>query len=122
MFLPRRALEGTQLKEPMWFEYDQVELITSPLIGLEHKPRQNEAGEGGYPMWNLHFSSLLKHTISNSFQTHSRSFIRPYVAGRYSFPSPLLTILPFGVVEKIRDVNRNFAARGQSWHENEQTP
>lgn len=27
------ALEGTQLKEPMWFEYDEVELVTSPLIG-----------------------------------------------------------------------------------------
>ncbi len=29
------TLEGTQLKEPLWFEYDEVELITSPLIGLE---------------------------------------------------------------------------------------
>ena len=28
-------LEGTQVKEPMWFEYDEVELITSPLVGLE---------------------------------------------------------------------------------------
>ena len=29
------ALEGTQLKEPMWFEYDEVELITAPLVALE---------------------------------------------------------------------------------------
>src|SRR6266496_2277896 len=29
------ALEGTQLKEPMWFEYDEVESITSPLVALE---------------------------------------------------------------------------------------
>ncbi len=29
------ALEGTQIKEPMWFEYDEVELITSPLVALE---------------------------------------------------------------------------------------
>ena len=28
-------LEGTQLKEPMWFENDEVELITSPLVALE---------------------------------------------------------------------------------------
>ena len=28
-------LEGTQLKEPMWFEYDEVESITSPLVALE---------------------------------------------------------------------------------------
>ena len=26
------ALEGTQIKEPMWFEYDEVELVTSPLV------------------------------------------------------------------------------------------
>jgi hypothetical protein len=29
------ALEGTQLHEPMWFEYDEIDLVTSPLIGLE---------------------------------------------------------------------------------------
>lgn len=29
------ALEGSQIKEPIWFEYDEVELITSPLIALE---------------------------------------------------------------------------------------
>jgi len=29
------ALEGTQIKEPIWFEYDEVELITSPLVALE---------------------------------------------------------------------------------------
>jgi hypothetical protein len=26
------ALEGTQIKEPLWFEYDEVELVTSPLV------------------------------------------------------------------------------------------
>ncbi len=26
------ALEGTQLKEPMWFEYNEVELMTSPFV------------------------------------------------------------------------------------------
>jgi hypothetical protein len=26
------ALEGTHLKEPMWFEYDEVELVTSLLV------------------------------------------------------------------------------------------
>ena len=25
-------LDGTQNKEPMWFEYDEVEVITSPLV------------------------------------------------------------------------------------------
>jgi hypothetical protein len=29
------ALEGVQFKEPMWFEYDEVELITAPLVALE---------------------------------------------------------------------------------------
>ncbi len=29
------ALEGTQVKEPLWFEYDEVEMVTTPLIGLE---------------------------------------------------------------------------------------
>jgi hypothetical protein len=29
------ALEGTQLKEPMWFEYDEVELVTSPLVAYQ---------------------------------------------------------------------------------------
>ena len=29
------ALEGVQFKEPMWFEHDEVELITSPLVALE---------------------------------------------------------------------------------------
>lgn len=28
-------LEGTQTEEPMWFENDEVEVITSPLIALE---------------------------------------------------------------------------------------
>jgi hypothetical protein len=29
------ALERAQFKEPIWFECDEVELITSPLIALE---------------------------------------------------------------------------------------
>ena len=28
------ALEGAQLKEPVWFEYDELELICSPLVAL----------------------------------------------------------------------------------------
>ena len=28
-------LEGVQMKEPIWFEYDEVEVITSPLIAHE---------------------------------------------------------------------------------------
>jgi hypothetical protein len=28
-------LEATQIKEPLWFNYDEVELITSPLVALE---------------------------------------------------------------------------------------
>ena len=28
-------LEATQIKEPIWFKYDEVELITSPLVPLE---------------------------------------------------------------------------------------
>jgi hypothetical protein len=30
-------LEGAQLKEPMWFEYDEVEVVTSPLAALEEQ-------------------------------------------------------------------------------------
>ena len=29
------TLEGNQLKEPIWFEYDEVGLVTSPLTVLE---------------------------------------------------------------------------------------
>jgi len=29
------ALEGIQFKEPIWFEYDEVELVTTPLVALE---------------------------------------------------------------------------------------
>jgi hypothetical protein len=29
------ALEATQIKEPIWFENDEVELVTSPLVALE---------------------------------------------------------------------------------------
>ena len=29
------ALEGTHIKEPIWFENDEVELVTSPLVALE---------------------------------------------------------------------------------------
>ena len=28
------ALEGAQMKEPIWFEHDEVELVTSPLVAL----------------------------------------------------------------------------------------
>ena len=28
------AIEGAQLKEPVWFEYDELELICSPLVAL----------------------------------------------------------------------------------------
>ena len=31
------ALEGAQLPEPVWFEYDEVELISAPLVALETK-------------------------------------------------------------------------------------
>lgn len=31
------ALEGTHLPEPVWFEYDEVELISAPLVALEAK-------------------------------------------------------------------------------------
>jgi hypothetical protein len=29
------ALEGTQIKEPIWFEHEEVELVTFPLVALE---------------------------------------------------------------------------------------
>ena len=29
------TLEGTHLKEPIWFEYDEVALVASPPIALE---------------------------------------------------------------------------------------
>jgi hypothetical protein len=29
------ALEGTQIKEPIWFEHEEVELVTAPLVALE---------------------------------------------------------------------------------------
>ena len=29
------TLEGTQMKEPVWFEYDEVALVASPRIALE---------------------------------------------------------------------------------------
>jgi hypothetical protein len=31
------ALEETQTKEPMWFEYDEVEFVTAPLPALADK-------------------------------------------------------------------------------------
>jgi hypothetical protein len=32
-------LEGVQIREPMWFEYDEVEVVTAPLAALEvHGP------------------------------------------------------------------------------------
>ena len=30
------ALEGAHLQEPIWFEYDEVELIAAPVIALQH--------------------------------------------------------------------------------------
>jgi hypothetical protein len=29
------ALEGTQMKEPIWFEYHEVELVAPPLVGSQ---------------------------------------------------------------------------------------
>ena len=29
------ALEGTQMKEPLWFEYEEIEVVASPLVALE---------------------------------------------------------------------------------------
>ena len=31
------ALDGGQMKEPLWFEYDEVELITSSLVALQER-------------------------------------------------------------------------------------
>ncbi len=31
------ALDEGQMKEPIWFELDEVELITSSLVGLEER-------------------------------------------------------------------------------------
>ena len=40
------ALEGVQLKEPIWFEYTEVELITPPYV--EAVPVETERSKGGY--------------------------------------------------------------------------
>ena len=29
------VLEGTQIEEPIWFEQDEVALVTNPLVALE---------------------------------------------------------------------------------------
>jgi hypothetical protein len=29
------ALEGVYMKEPLWFEYDEVELVAPPLVALQ---------------------------------------------------------------------------------------
>jgi hypothetical protein len=29
------VLEGTQITEPIWFEYDEVAIVTDPLVALE---------------------------------------------------------------------------------------
>ncbi len=29
------TLEGAQIQEPVWFEYDEVELISAPLVALQ---------------------------------------------------------------------------------------
>jgi hypothetical protein len=31
------ALDGGQVKEPIWFEYDEIELITSSLVALQER-------------------------------------------------------------------------------------
>ncbi len=31
------ALEGAYTQEPIWFEYNEVELVTSPLVALQSK-------------------------------------------------------------------------------------
>ena len=40
------ALEGVQLKEPIWFEYTEVELITPPHV--ETVIVEQERSKGGY--------------------------------------------------------------------------
>jgi len=40
------ALEGVQLKEPIWFEYIEVELITPPFV--ETMAVEPERSKGGY--------------------------------------------------------------------------
>ena len=40
------ALEGVQLKEPIWFEYTEVELITPPYV--ETLAVETERSKGGY--------------------------------------------------------------------------
>ena len=35
MGVMRVALQGASIKEPIWFECDNVELVTSPLAALE---------------------------------------------------------------------------------------
>jgi hypothetical protein len=39
-------LEGVQLKEPIWFEYTEVELITPPYV--ETVAVEQERSKGGY--------------------------------------------------------------------------
>ncbi len=29
------ALEGVQIKEPIWFEYDEIEVVALPLVALQ---------------------------------------------------------------------------------------
>ena len=43
------ALEGLQLKEPIWFEYNEIELITSPLFKtqLVEPEHSNESFQEG---------------------------------------------------------------------------
>jgi hypothetical protein len=40
------ALEGVQMKEPIWFEYTEVELITPPFV--ETSSMEPEHPRGGY--------------------------------------------------------------------------
>jgi hypothetical protein len=33
------ALEGAQIREPIWFEYDEVELVASPLVTVQSQEK-----------------------------------------------------------------------------------
>jgi hypothetical protein len=35
------ALDGAQIREPIWFEYDEVELVATPLVVLHSNDKLN---------------------------------------------------------------------------------
>jgi len=46
-------LEGAQIREPMWFEYDEVEVVTSPLAALnENVLMKQSANSTGIPEYD----------------------------------------------------------------------